>query len=532
MKGAIIPTDGAQERASLAPLLLAVLAVFGLAILYHAPNKLDHDVSYFLAAAHLVNNGDRLYVDLIDVNTPASVFISQLSDWIAYALHAPLDQTHKAVLLAVAGAAIALSFAALRPLLHQPGLGRWCIAIGLPAAMLFATPAIGGREHLAVIGLMPWVLSVAMAGRTTTNPALGITLGLAAGCAMLLKPHFVLFGVTIALVELVHVRGRIDRLSLATWTAGVVSIALYLGLLLFVPTYLSEMVPFTVETLGRYSSDRLQAVMSLVGSGKLIATLVLIYALVRPASGARLFSLPVVVGVVFILTAIVIYIVQGFSFAYQLLPVKIALALCAVFILAQRLSGDTAGFSSLPGLKTARVLAIVTFGLIMSWPPDVLTPYPKRQDMLEEPLLAALTPPKKGDPILVISTAVDPTSEFLTYLDVDWSAPMIGFVPIPALIVQNGRSGIDNPPPADVREHWTTWFRDKIAQRFAAKPPVRVAVEISARPVFFQNAGFDLLAWFREDQAFDSAWRKARLEKSGAPIAWEGHIYQMYAPVL
>ncbi|RYG99358.1 MAG: hypothetical protein EON58_04255 [Alphaproteobacteria bacterium] len=231
----------------------------------------------------------------------------------------------------------------------------------------------------------------------------------------------------------------------------------------------------------------------------------------------------------FILTAITIYIVQGFSFAYQLLPVKIALAVCVVLILAQRLSGSSLGFSSLPGPRTARVLAAVTFGIIMSWPPEVFSSYPKRQDMLEEPLLAALTPPKKRDPILVISTTVDPASEFLTYLDVEWSAPMIGFVPLPALIVQNGRSGIDNPPPPEVRDYWTAWFRDKIAQRFSAKPPVRVAVEISAQPVFFQNAGFDMLVWLRENQTFDAAWKNAGLKKAGGPIEWQGRLYQMYA---
>ena len=171
----------------------------------------------------------------------------------------------------------------------------------------------------------------------------------------------------------------------------------------------------------------------------------------------------------------------------------------------------------------------MTFGLILSWPPDVLAPYPKRQEMLEEPLLAALTPPQKGDAILVISTAVDPASEFLTYLDVEWSAPIISFFPVPALIMQNGRSGIDNPPPPNVRERWTQWFRERVARRFAAKPPVRVAVEISYRAVFFEHSDFDLLAWFREDQAFDSAWQKASLEKTGAPIKWNGRIYQMYA---
>jgi hypothetical protein len=524
-----MPTDDSQDQAGFALLLLAVLAVFGVAIAYHAPNKLDHDVSYFLAVSQLVNNGDQLYVDLIDFNTPAAVFIGQLSDWISNALHAPLDQTHKGVLLVVAAIGLALCFAVLFPLLRKLGLGRWCIAIGLPAAILFATPAIGGREHLAMIGLMPWVLSTAMEDRARLSPILSIALGIAAGCAMLLKPHFVAFGLTIGLVELVRNRGRLDRLSLATWTAGIVSISLYLGLFLLVPTYLGEMFPFSSETFGRLSSDRLQAAASLVMSGKPIATLVLIYILARPASGLRFFSLPVVVAVVFIATAIAIYIFQGFSFPYQLLPVKIALAVCTVFLLAQRLSGKSASFSSLPGPRTALVLATVTFGLVMSWPPDVLAPYPKRQDMLEEPLLAALTPPRKGDAILVISTAVDPASEFLTYLDVEWSAPVITFFPIPALIRQNGRSGIDHPPPPNVREHWTEWFRDRAARRFAAKPPVRVAVEISDRQVFFEHSGFDLLAWLREDQAFDSAWQKAGLEKIGPPIEWNGRIYQMYA---
>ena len=85
-------------------------------------------------------------------------------------------------------------------------------------------------------------------------------------------------------------------------------------------------------------------------------------------------------------------------------------------------------------------------------------------------------------------------------------------------------------PPADVRERWTAWFRDKIVRRFAAKPPVRVAVEISDRPIFFEHSGFDLLAWFREDPAFDSEWRKAGLEKAGDPIKWRDRVYQMYAP--
>ena len=129
-------------------------------------------------------------------------------------MHAPLDQTHKFVLLAVALASIALCFVVLSSVLRQPGPGRWCIAIGLPTAVLFATPAIGSREHLAVMGLTPWVLSTALADRTKSHPALGVALGLAAGCAMLLKPYFAVFGLTVGLVDLARVRDRLDRLTL------------------------------------------------------------------------------------------------------------------------------------------------------------------------------------------------------------------------------------------------------------------------------------------------------------------------------
>ena len=102
--------------------------------------------------------------------------------------------------------------------------------------------------------------------------------------------------------------------------------------------------------------------MALATAGGLIAGLVLIYVLARPARNIRFFTLPVVVAIVVTLTGIRIYLIQGFGFAYQLLPAKISLTLCVIFVFARRLSEGPAAFSSLPGHRTC-VLAAVTFGL-------------------------------------------------------------------------------------------------------------------------------------------------------------------------
>ncbi len=68
-----------------------------------------------------------------------------------------------------------------------------------------------------------------------------------------------------------------------------------------------------------------------------------------------------------------------------------------------------------------------------------------------------------------------------------------------------------------------------MSERLCADPPVRAAVETSEHPIFFQNAGFDMLARLREDFAFDTCWRTARLFPLGRPFPTEQHTYQAYA---
>lgn len=328
------------DRKLLGP-ALAAAAIFLLGVFYHWPLKLDHDVSYFLATAHLVNQGARLYVDVLEFNTPASVEIAQLSDWIATALHTPLDLTHKAVILAVMAACLAACLAVVSPLLRRPGPGRWCIAIGLAVVTMFgAAQGIGAREQLCCLMMMPWALSIAAGdgvGPTSKSRVFQVAIGAAAGFGLFFKPHFIVFAVGLGVIDLVRAGWRPQRLLLSTWLAAAVSIALYAYLMLQ-PGYLAEMAPFYLQTMGALQSGKMYALRD---PAIVPAIVVLAFLAVRPKTGEALPWLPVSVAVVFCSLALAIFVQQGFGFGYQIMPMKIGVAVAAVFALAWRMSSGS-----------------------------------------------------------------------------------------------------------------------------------------------------------------------------------------------
>jgi hypothetical protein len=144
-------------------------------------------------------------------------------------------------------------------------------------------------------------------------------------------------------------------------------------------------------------------------------------------------------------------------------------------------------------------------------------------------MMEALRPPHPGDAVLIVTTDISMAAETLTLLDAKWSSAFISHFPIATLIRQDGRDGREHPLPQEKRERWTNWFRDKMSEKFCGQLPVRVVVETTWKPIFFQNGGFDMLAWLREDPAFDACWRAARLVETGEPFELQHHSYQAYA---
>jgi hypothetical protein len=512
------------------PVALAGLAIWALAILVNAPLKLDHDESYFLASGRILNQGARLYTDWVDFNTTAPSGLGRYSAWLASVLHTPLDLTHKSTIFLLALVGLGVAFAVMLPALRKPGPARWVFAIGIPVVLLFATPEIGRREHLMSIGIMGWVGSIILAASGVRRPwPIALAAGVVAGLVLYEKPHFALFGLALGVIDLVRARFRLDRLLISTWVAAAVSIALYLWLVLANPDFLGLMLPATVDLYGplaagwQWAAKLLVRDSALRGAALLLAT----FALWREAETRPPWTAFAVAGA-FVITAAALYVQQGLGFEYHRLPLDIAFNMICLGLLAWGLSDGRISAKRpfhLSGVAAAGVLLLGALSSQLSY----FSRFPHRDSVIQSPLLEAVRPPQAGDPILIITTDIRLAADVLTFLDVRWSGAFISHFPIPALIRQDGRDGLRHPLAEEKRERWTRWFRGKVAERFCAALPVRVAVETTERPVFFQNSGFDMLAWLREDPDFDACWVAARLSPVGEPFEAERHSYQAYA---
>jgi hypothetical protein len=525
---------GSGSRAALAgsawPALLTALAVWTLAVLVNWPLKLDHDEAYFLASGRILNEGSRLYTDWMDFNTPAPSGVARWSAWLASVLQTPLDLTHKATIYLLTFAGLGVAFAVLLPELRKPGPSRWILAIGLTTVLMFATPEIGRREQMFCIGALGWIASILLAARDVQRPwPIAALAGLAAGLALYEKPHFILFAVVLGLVDLLRARGQLNRVLLSTWVAAAVSIALYAWLLLANPDFLNVVLPATVDLYRPLGMGWQMAAEWLAGSSALraFALALIAFVLVR-GMGSRPPWIAVAIAASFVVSAALLYVQQGFGFEYHRLPLDIAFNSIALGLLMWALDNRWALPKQrlhLGGILAAGLVFLAALGSQLVW----VSRYPHRDSISNSELLQAMRPPAQGDPILIITTDVEPSAEILVQLDARWSGDFISLFPIPALIRQDGRDGLAEPLPEEKRQYWTRWFMDKVAGKFCADPPVRIAVEITDRPTFFQRPGFDMLAWLRDDPEFNACWVAARLSPVGSTIDYQHRSYQVYA---
>lgn len=174
------------------PPAMAVLAVALAAILIQSLwIPLDADVSWLITVCERLLGGDRLYIDIVEVNPPASVWLYLPSVWAAGQLGVRPEAMVAASFIAAAMLSIGFTARLLRRLEDsRPNLTIPAIAfvlLVLPMA-LFAQ-----REHLALILAVPSLVALALIAegkRLSRSEAL--LAGAMAGLIIVIKPPFAL----------------------------------------------------------------------------------------------------------------------------------------------------------------------------------------------------------------------------------------------------------------------------------------------------------------------------------------------------
>lgn len=195
---------------------------------------LDCDVSWLLTVAERVLDGQRLYVDVWEVNPPASVWLYLPGVLLARAAGVSPE-------FATSVGMIALACWSLRTFARTSGEGS---AIVMPfALLLLPLGTFAQREHVALCLILPALaVLVAQSRAPEALPRSAWIAAVAAGMAVAIKPHFVLALALPAAVAMWRAGRNVVRTGEAM--AAVAVVLAYAGVAIRLhPDYARDVVP-------------------------------------------------------------------------------------------------------------------------------------------------------------------------------------------------------------------------------------------------------------------------------------------------
>jgi hypothetical protein len=246
---------------------------------------IDCDVSWLITVNEKMLAGQRLYVDLIEVNPPASIWLYTPFVWLAHQL--PLRPEAVIVAGFIAGA-LTTSALALRISAHlrRPPSPRIFFALLCFVELLLPLGTFAQREHAAILFAAPALTALAvLAEKGTLSLSLRVIAGLAAGLVIAIKPHFAL--AIIPAVVLAAWRARALRPMIPAAAAAIGVVALYAtAVVVFTPEYLQLLPMLTAAYLPLH--DYWLTLLR----GPVVIVPLAIYALARFLRPSRVAALP------------------------------------------------------------------------------------------------------------------------------------------------------------------------------------------------------------------------------------------------
>ena len=499
---------------------LIVVTIGAAALIAMAP--VNTDSGWYLIGARRLLAGERLYVDLADVNPPLIFWLLTLPAWfgqvIVSASDARLIGGFAAIVLLVA---VGLALQVMRVTPVTPRSLQIVIVVGLliSALPLYAFQA-GQREQLATFLLLPYLV---LAARTVAGFQASVRLrtvvGLAAGIGIALKPFFLVPWLTVELT--VAVAGSI-RSAFRVESVVVAAVqALYVGIiLLVVPEYISDVVPLARATYHAYGGDW-RTLLPLSSTYGLVMVAIL--------GSAMPFLLPgphapfaAVFGAA---TAgfVVSYVAQSKGFTYHLMPAQVYSALTC-FAICQGVVRAARGFRKqqlwmqlnllvLGGYLLTTAYQVVPFARTMALNvrQSIVSPYGEPT----ERMVKVVEEHAVGEPFYMLSTSTWPSFPVVNLARARWPYHYNCLWPIPALY-SDGE--IRYRPPAE-QSSLERHFFDTVVHDLLAHPPRVLAIDRRKDMQAMRGRHIDYVTYFSASPEFQALF--GRYRRLGQIAEWE-----------
>ena len=355
-------TSGA-DRLSL-PRWLPLVLIVGLAIAIRSVFLTNLDESWCLTMADRVLDGQRLYVDILEINPPATMFLYVVPALLGRVSGLPAEFFVDALVFLASG----LSMWLVSRILRRAGMGgddgRTLVSVTVAVLLILPAHAFGEREHIALITFIP-ILAVAAVraqGQTPDWP-MAIVAGIGGGITAIIKPHFAIPIICAATVAAVQARSWRPFFALENWIAAFMLAAYAAVVVVAYPQFISDILPIVLAV---YVPVRLplSTLLLSVAIPLWAASVVLIVLL----KWRTLLTSPYLVLLAASTGFLIAFLAQGKGWSYQSYPmlalVLIALA-SAVTEQWRRKQACTA--AGRPARLASGLAASIIIGLTISW---------------------------------------------------------------------------------------------------------------------------------------------------------------------
>ncbi len=311
------------------------------------------DVSWQITLSEKMLDGQRLYVDLLEVNPPASTFLYLPAVALARLLRLSPELV---VDLQTLIAACASLFVASR-IAPQIEIDKRAAAIVVFAILvLLPLRTFAQREHFALIAMLPLIAAAAVraAGGTPLRWQ-SIAAGFCAGVIVSIKPHFALSIVLVYAVAAFKARSIKPLFALENWIGAAIALLYAAVVVIFFPAFLNDMMPLLADLYlpARLSLTNVALIAPILLGLTAFAVAV---ALDPPAARTIPFLLLAAASIGFGIA----YLIQGKAWPYQALPM-LALTVMAFALVFLR----TRQASAVKRIVSTAGLMAVTFATSM-----------------------------------------------------------------------------------------------------------------------------------------------------------------------
>lgn len=471
-------------------------------MLSHLFPPINLDVGCLLYAAQRWLAGDRLYVDVIDPNTPWAIALHVPAELTA--MHLGLDGPTWFSAYVIFAIGVSVGLVALLSRRYASSFGALA-APALPLLTLFVLGVdpgrcFGQREHLMLIAAAPYLVLSALRAEAVAVP-LGLRLAIAviAGLGFAIKPHFLL---PLTLVELYVLFARGLKATLrdpVPWTILGVQAAHLAFALLVTPEYLDVVVPFAVETYTKPAQMVSQALHISLGPqlGPVMALLPILAAVAVPARLALLRLLAL-----FIAGAAAVAALQGKGWDYHSLPAVGATLLGTGLVVAHAVER----FAPPGALDRERALALSSALLLPFLLIDGLRLTPFRDQLAyDESAVDAwvdLMEREAGNHrVLVLSAGMYPQFPAINYAGFKMTMPFMTMWPLRGLY-EACKPGETGYRPLGEQPSQEAYTFEEVVDGLVEEQPEIVVIDKGDAMLDCSKKPFDYLPYFMRDARF------------------------------